>query len=192
MQIGSNSVSQAETDAYVGELELYLVDQNKFMDEAERLAKGVGLPPGGINTAQLLQQGQMPQQNIPIQGPATPRGTMPNIPGQISVETDRRLTATINEITAGLTQFQQFGPALAQLPPGQVVLLQQRGDGLTAKFQILQQKGERLAGDGTQPLTEADGAPYCAELEIFRDELKSFMSEAERALGKSSSSIGSN
>ncbi|CAE7201276.1 unnamed protein product [Symbiodinium pilosum] len=113
--------------------------------------------------------------SLPGQGSA-----VPGIGGAASESTERRLQAAMQAIQSGMQRFEALHPKLPNLPPQAFNTLANKAQQLHEEFLTLQKKGIQLAGDGRQPMLEADAAPYADQLESFVSRQISLVNEAEQ------------
>lgn len=83
-------------------------------------------------------------------------------------------------IQSGMQRFEALHPKLPNLPPQAFNTLANQAQQLHEEFLTLQRKGIQLAGDGRQPMLEADAAPYADQLESFVARQINLVNEAEQ------------
>jgi len=117
------------------------------------------------------------------------RGSV-GIGGAASESTERRLQAAMQAIQSGMQRFEALHPKLPNLPPQAFNTLANQAQQLHEEFLTLQRKGIQLAGDGRQPMLEADAAPYADQLESFVARQINLVNEAEQQVQQLSGSGG--
>lgn len=156
-----------------------------FVDQvSSRLGIGTGSPkPGQLGSLGLgastgpVGGGFAPVSLGSLPGPH--RGSA-GIGGAASESTERRLQAAMQAIQSGMQRFEALHPKLPNLPPQAFNTLANQAQQLHEEFLTLQRKGIQLAGDGRQPMLEADAAPYADQLESFVARQINLVNEAEQ------------
>eukprot|EP00929_Paragymnodinium_shiwhaense_P078109 TRINITY_DN40417_c0_g1_i1.p1 TRINITY_DN40417_c0_g1~~TRINITY_DN40417_c0_g1_i1.p1 ORF type:complete len:695 (-),score=161.17 TRINITY_DN40417_c0_g1_i1:82-1968(-) len=145
-----------------------------------------GLPPLGSSSGSMAAPG------FNMGGPAggaMPSGAMPGgsipggaVPGQVTPSTDQALSAVINRVVATMQEFEGMKPRIGQMAPQALQTVAQQGQALHERFLALQQRGSRLAGDGTRPMLETDARSYADEMEAFHQDQTRFVEATKQAL----------
>lgn len=205
MQLASGQLMlEADAAPYADELESYMSRQLTFVGDAEYQVKQAAAPsssgyqgmlgnrlsPAPVG-AQAASFGPLPATGAPAQAMGSmgstgsigigPMGQAP-LPGQVTPETDRRLSAIIEKVIRLMQEFQGLAPQLSRIPQQVLAPLANMGTSLDTRFRELQRRGSEIAGDNTRPMTEKDASQYLKDMEAFHSEQERYVEQAKQAL----------
>lgn len=205
MQLASGQLMlEADAAPYADELESYMSRQLTFVGDAEYQVKQAAAPsssgyqgmlgnrlsPAPVG-AQAASFGPLPATGAPAQAMGSmgstgsigigPMGQAP-LPGQVTPETDRRLSAIIEKVIRLIQEFQGLAPQLSRIPQQVLAPLANMGTSLDTRFRELQRRGSEIAGDNTRPMTEKDASQYLKDMEAFHSEQERYVEQAKQAL----------
>mmetsp|Transcript_96749 Transcript_96749/g.311831 ORF Transcript_96749/g.311831 Transcript_96749/m.311831 type:complete len:483 (+) Transcript_96749:2678-4126(+) len=184
----SNTPShQADMEAYLARLDRFVPGMLDFVTGVEdslRNSGGGGRQMGSFGSSSPGFGGAggvppvspgMPQRAFAASGGFGGAGAAGVGAGSITPATDQSLSGVIQQLTDLMQEFQAMRPQISQLPPSRLAPVGQQGEVLDERFRQLQLRGAAIAGDGTQPMMEADAVPYLAELENFAQEQRAYV-----------------
>eukprot|EP00435_Cladocopium_sp_Y103_P014311 s5351_g3.t1 len=204
MQLASGQLMlEADAAPYADELESYMSRQLTFVGDAEYQVKQAAAPsssgyqgmlgsrlspaaPAGAQAGASfgsLPAGAPQAQAVGSMGSIGmgPMGQAP-LPGQVTPETDRRLSAIIEKVIRLMQEFQGLAPQLSRIPQQVLAPLANTGTSLDTRFRELQRRGSEIAGDNTRPMTEKDASQYLKDMEAFHSEQERYVEQAKQAL----------
>ncbi|CAK9034783.1 Uncharacterized protein SCF082_LOCUS21000 [Durusdinium trenchii] len=195
MQLTSGQLMlEADAAPYADELESYVSRQLTFVGDAEYQVKQAAGSTSGLGGYQGMLGSRLPTgttgPSVPPQpmpplgsfGAAQPPQAAAPVRGQVTPDTDRRLSAVIDKVIRLMQEFQGMAPQLARVPQQVIAPLASMGTSLDTRFRDLQRRGTEIAGDSTRPMSEKDASQYLRDLEAFHLEQERYVEQAKQAL----------
>lgn len=203
---GRRPMSEQDARGYTNDMEAFFADLDALAKQAQAL-----LQSGGAAVGKGQRGSPLPASSLPIRptnglapgraaegsplegtlGSMSPKGVQARAlqgaagglsDGSVSPSTDRRLSAIIKKVVDRMEEFETMKPRLSQLSQSQFQRVSREGEQLQLRFQVLQERGAELAGDGSKLMSERDASSYADSMEAWFSEQDAFVERAASAL----------